>query len=131
MLIDIDFADILQNHGAGTIGVDIFAGLDQPSEPADAIFIVNTGTFQSNMPSLDYSYLSCQVTIRGAKGQRLAVDARTEEVLSMLHGLVDYSINDRRYVYIFQDSGPVSVLEDGTMRPKNIINFNAMRTSRN
>ena len=129
MLIDIDFVGILENYGIGTIGWDIFAGLDQPTEPADAIFVVNTGTYQPDMPSLDYSYLSCQVAVRSEKGYRQASDARTAQVLKVLHGLTDYTINDSRYVYVFQSSGPVSILEEGTMRPKNIINFNAMRTA--
>lgn len=129
MLIDIDFADILEASGAGTVGTDIFAGLDQPSEPANAIFIVSTGTSRPNMPSLNYSYPSCQVAIRSEKGSKVICDERTEEILSILHGLTDYSVNNSRYVYIFQSSGPVGLLEDGTMRPKNVINFNTMRTA--
>jgi len=128
-LIDIDIAGILQNFGAGTIGVDIFAGLDQPSSPSDIIFVVNTGTYQPNVANLDYSYPSCQVTIRSDKGSRSACDDRTEEVINILHGLTNYSINENRYVQIFQNSGPISLLEDGTMRPKNIVNFNSMRTT--
>ena len=128
-LIDIDVAGILQNYGVGTIGVDIFAGLDQPSLPPDAIFVVNTGTYQPSSPNLDYSYPSCQITIRSEKGYRQACDDRTKEVYDVLHGLTNYSINENRYVQIFQSSGPISVLEDGTMRPKNLVNFNAMRTT--
>jgi len=128
-LIDIDIAGILQDYGVGTIGVNLFAGLDQPSSPSGVIFVVNTGTYQPNITNLDYSYPSCQVTIRSEKGERASCDDRTKEVVDILHGLTNYSINYNRYIQIFQNSGPISLLEDGTMRPKNIVNFNSMRTT--
>ena len=125
--IDTDCARILESFGAGIVGVDIFAGLDQPDKPNDAILLVATGSYQPMMPSLDYSFLTLQVTVRDSDGKKQSCDTRTEIVIDILHGLVNYTVGNNRYVQIFQSSGPISFLEDGTMRPKNIVNFNALR----
>lgn len=127
--IDTDCANILETYGAGTVGVDIFAGLDQPDRPNSAILLVATGSYHSTMPSLDYSFLTLQVTVRDSDGNKQACDTRTEIVLGILHGLVNYTQGTSKYIQIFQQSGPISMLEDGTMRPKNIVNFYAIRST--
>jgi hypothetical protein len=127
--IDTDCANILESYGAGTVGVDIFAGLDQPDKPNSAILLVATGSYQANMPSLDYSFLTLQVTVRDSEGNKQGCDSTTEIVIDILHGLVNHTQGTSRYVQIFQNSGPISILEDGTMRPKNIVNFYALRTT--
>jgi len=127
--IDTDCANILETFGVGTVGIDIFAGLDQPDLPNAAILLVSTGSYQPSMPSLDYSFLTLQVTVRDSEGNKQGCDATTDTVIDILHGLVDYTQGTSRYVQIFQNSGPISILEDGTMRPKNIVNFYALRTT--
>ena len=127
--IDTDCANILESHGAGTVGIDIFAGIDQPDRPNSAILLVATGSYNPTMPSLDYSFLTLQVTVRDSEGNKQACDDRTETVIGILHGLVDYTQGTSRYVQIFQQSGPISILEEGTMRPKNLVNFYALRTT--
>ena len=128
-VIDTDIAQILQAEGEGLVGIDLFAGIDQPEKPSSAIFVVATGSYQPRSPSLDYSYLTFQVTVRSGQGGKQVCDQRTQAVLTILHGLVNYTINGNRYVQIMHSSGPVSLLEEGTMNPKNILNFNAMRTT--
>lgn len=127
-LVDTDIAQVLEALGEGVVGSDIFAGIDQPELPATAIFVVATGSYQAESPNLNYSYLSFQVTVRAGQGEKQACDLKSNSVLSALHGLVDYTINGNRYVQIFHASGPVSFLEEGTMNPKNVMNFNVIRT---
>lgn len=128
-LIDTDIALLLEQEGVGTVGSDIFAGIDQPSVPDNAIFVVATGTYQPQSPNLDYSYPTVQISVRSAKGMKQECDNLADVVINKLHGLTNAIISGNRYVQIFQNSGPVSFLEDGTMRPKNIINFSAIRTT--
>lgn len=128
MSTDTDFIYILEEEGLGSIGIDMFSGLDLPDQPSSCVFATLAGSYQQQSPNLKYSYPIVQLTVRNAKGNKPECDDRTNLIVSLLHGMVGRVVNGSRYVQIFQNSGPVPLLEPGTMRYKNVVNFYAIKT---
>lgn len=124
-----DIAEIINDSGLGTIGVDIFVGSDQPPQPDTAIFVQRTGITESNSPNsnLGYQYPTVQVIVRAGKGERQKGDLLVEEVQKVLHGLTDIRVYDSLYVYVFLLSGPFDLAQDQVMRPLTSLNFDMMR----
>lgn len=124
---DVHVARVLANPEIdptpfGEIGVDIFTGYDVPPKPDNMIIIVDTGSWQPDNPSLQYTNPSIQITVRGAKGTRQAVGEKAFKINDFLQNWWGVE-GDIRFVYINNRSGPQTMPPDDRMRPIFVINF--------
>lgn len=127
--LTFDIATILQDNGLGIIGESIFVGQDSPPKPDVQLNIRNTGTFLPDYPTIDLAYPTVQIIARGTKGGHQACEEKIYAVKDYMKTIANYTVNDSRFVFINQQSGPVDIGLDSVMRPMYSLNLVCLRTS--
>lgn len=114
-----DIAQLLQNAGVGTLGVDIFLG-QLPASPDNVVAIFE---YTGEPPELhsNIEFPSVQVLVRdnGYNAGRL----RIGQAQSTLHGVHETLVNGKRYLLIKANQSPAFLERDGNNRVIFIINF--------
>jgi hypothetical protein len=124
-----DVADILVSLGHGAIGDTLFLGGDAPPSP-DVITILRvTGSLQPTLPTIDLRYTSLEMVTRAKRGDIVAANEYIDGLTTLLHSVVNVTINDSRYLAILQQNGPTGMGFDVTMRPMFSSEFLCIHTS--
>ncbi len=124
----VDVATILQDHGFGFIGVNIFTTDDQASLPNNIIIVKDTGTSWPDGTRQDIEFPSLQIIGRDSKGQAVACEKKVRDIKNMLmHTVCCYTVNGAYYAYIDQSFGPNDLGLDEVMRPSYTLNITCFR----
>lgn len=121
-----DVAVILDRHGYGTLGKDIFTGKFSPNKP-DAIINVNVyGTFAAPSPNLTYKSPRIQISTRDSIGRNQVCSDRIYEIDLFMHGLQNEIVGETRYAYFLNISEPIDIMEDRNKRPLWVSNYQCL-----
>jgi hypothetical protein len=110
-----------------TFATDLFVS-EMPDAPDAAVCIFDTGGYA---PEVDYEYKrpTVQVLVRGRRDGYLAAHALAADILDVLNGLHNETINSTRYIGIWAEGDVISLGRDGNGRPLLSMNFRIHRAS--
>jgi hypothetical protein len=123
-----EIANILQDNGFGTIGVDIFATNDVPDKPDKRTIIRRTTTSRPDLPNIDLQYPVIQLIFRDSRGKGIFCENFAEDVAAYMKTIYNYTILDAKYIYINLLNGPNDLGLDEVMRPSFSLNLDCNRT---
>ncbi len=125
-----DIADILHINGFGVVNKQIFIGMSVRPEPDSIITVRNAGSFNPDNPALDIhlEYPSVQLIVREEKGENVKCEEKAYAIKDCLKRVVNFVINDNRYVFINHQLGPLDIGIDVKMRPTYSLNMLCLRT---
>jgi hypothetical protein len=109
-----------------TFGTDLFVS-ELPESPDEAVVLYDTGGFD---PEVQYQYLrpTVQIVVRGEKGSYVATHQLAQAVAVVLNGRHNETVNDARYVGIWQEGDIAFLQYDEQHRPEFSVSFRIHRT---
>ncbi len=120
-----DIATFLAAQGAGTIGTDIFVGME-PSEPDATITVYDTGGIAPN-PKFLRDEPQVQVRIRGAVNDYQNAWIKAQETKDILLGAQPQILNGTDYVLFVQIGEMIALGRDENNRPLIVSNWQLVR----
>lgn len=118
-----DIAQILQNNGIGTLGIDIFWG-QLPASPDNCVALFEYAGEPPDLHS-NVEYPGLQVLVRN-KGYE-AGRSKIEQIRSLLHGITETTLSSHRYLLIRANQSPEFLERDESGRAIFVCNFRVIK----
>lgn len=112
-----DIATMLVQKKMGVLGEDLFATGDVPPKPDFLTFLNVTGSAAPDDARYAFSYAIVQIVVRGNIGGYVQCMEKMYSIHNYVHGITNRTVNDTRYAFIYNVSGPINLEMDETMRP--------------